>query len=129
MGRGLCHDCYNRKWRKDNPEKHRAGQQRRWLRQYGLTPETYEQLKKDQDYKCAICHKEKKLNIDHDHKTKLVRGLLCDRCNWILGIIERYFPECMSYLWQHTRRVQYGPKLGECTDGLTVSVSKYNEWK
>ena len=33
---------------------------------------------------CAICGKEPKtrrLDIDHDHRTMVVRGLLCHRCN------------------------------------------------
>ena len=35
---------------------------------------------------CAICgHPLKKANTDHDHKSGLVRGLLCARCNRALG--------------------------------------------
>lgn len=38
----------------------------------------------DQDGHCAICPrtpKTKRLEVDHDHKSGLVRGLLCWRCN------------------------------------------------
>jgi hypothetical protein len=61
------------------------------LRKYGVTPEQYNQAIKDQDNKCAICHREEfsnrtnKLCIDHDHKTGKFRGLLCNRCNRCIG--------------------------------------------
>jgi len=52
-------------------------------------------LLEEQNYKCKICSKplehEKNTNrhIDHSHKSKLVRGILCMTCNTILGKIER----------------------------------------
>ena len=60
-------------------------------RQYGITLEQYNEMLIDQDYKCAICGNEdevegRKLAIDHCHKTKKVRGLLCGKCNRGLGL-------------------------------------------
>ena len=44
---------------------------------------------KEQENKCAICNKEMKVScIDHDHNTKVVRGLLCIKCNAMLGHID-----------------------------------------
>lgn len=50
----------------------------------------------EQDNKCAICKinfsvtkKSLKPHIDHNHKTGVVRGLLCQTCNIGLGHIER----------------------------------------
>lgn len=45
-----------------------------------------EVLSVKQNGKCAICGKDEKefknrLAVDHNHKTGLVRGLLCYRCN------------------------------------------------
>lgn len=52
-------------------------------RAYGLTIYQYNQIAKEQEYGCAICGTVPKLrlNVDHCHQTKRVRGLLCWRCN------------------------------------------------
>ena len=60
------------------------------LKNYHITLERYEALRKHQDYKCGICRKPENqfktaLAVDHDHNTGEVRGLLCWRCNRALG--------------------------------------------
>ena len=56
---------------------------------YGLPPGMYDRIYEAQGRKCAICHRarglKKKLSTDHDHETGLVRGLLCQGCNKLLG--------------------------------------------
>ena len=56
---------------------------------YGITKAQYEKLLVSQQGRCAICGKKeksrKRLSVDHDHATDQVRGLLCIRCNLILG--------------------------------------------
>lgn len=48
----------------------------------------YKNRIKAQDGKCAICQRPDRLVIDHDHKTGLMRGLLCYRHNTALGLFE-----------------------------------------
>jgi hypothetical protein len=60
-------------------------------RRYGITWEEYTELLTKQGGGCSICGSTKGskkaalLFVDHDHKTGKVRGLLCIRCNYMLG--------------------------------------------
>ena len=63
------------------------------LNVYGVTVDDYNKMFEDQEGKCAICKKHqielpKKLHVDHCHKTKKVRGLLCFKCNTAIGHFE-----------------------------------------
>lgn len=64
------------------------------LANYGLTPEAYTALEESQNYKCRICGKHKNetthrvLDVDHDHDTGRIRGLLCNSCNAGLGLFK-----------------------------------------
>lgn len=52
--------------------------------QYGISASHYFYLLDKQDGCCAICrghNGERRLDVDHDHNTGAVRGLLCHRCN------------------------------------------------
>lgn len=35
--------------------------------------------------RCAICGREDRPVVDHDHRTGRIRGILCHRCNIALG--------------------------------------------
>ncbi len=73
------------------PESLKARVKRLWD-MFKLTVQKWEILRAFQDDKCWICgdHPEgKRLATDHDWETGEVRGLLCHRCNTLLGKIER----------------------------------------
>ena len=78
----------NCKSKKNNtPERQRAY---RLKSMYGLTPEKYEEILLRQNNGCAICEepidsRSRKLHVDHDHETGIVRGILCTMCNPGLG--------------------------------------------
>lgn len=81
---------WTKKYRKG--KSYRATIRPRMLRaRFGLTVEMYDAMLAAQDYKCAICRTTKpdnrygKFFVDHCHKTKKVRGLLCHKCNRGLG--------------------------------------------
>ncbi|AXH46799.1 endonuclease VII [Mycobacterium phage Acolyte] len=73
---------------------------------YGITPEEYWKIYEFQGGRCYICQrangKVKRLSVDHDHKTGIIRGLLCTMCNkytlgWARDCIE-FFKRAIAYL-------------------------------
>ena len=67
---------------------HRAAHKKPRARRYGITVAQYDEMLVAQDGRCAIClgAKERRhFDIDHDHETGRVRGLLCNRCNRLLS--------------------------------------------
>ena len=73
---------------------------------YKLTNAEFLAMKKAQNNKCAICKKRKKLCVDHDHHTGVVRGLLCHACNLALG----GFGDLLSNLKCAVRYLTKAPK-------------------
>ena len=64
---------------------------------YGLTRTDMIKLHEEQNKKCYLCDKEIEMfkghsggMIDHNHKTGKVRGILCNKCNTIVGGFETH---------------------------------------
>lgn len=96
-----AHAKAQREWR----FRHRArlreleGYGQRYLRRYGLTKGSFEQLLIEQGGVCAICkrpQRSKRLAVDHCHKTGRVRGLLCDACNHGIGMLGDSADRCRA---------------------------------
>lgn len=91
------HKAAARRWtlkdRAANPEKYKLkGREMHLASCYGITSADYEAMLKKQRHRCAICRCKEpggrfnnRWHVDHCHKTKKVRGLLCHRCNLGLG--------------------------------------------
>lgn len=76
----------SREWKRLNQDKVQANKRLyRLLTRYSLTEEQHLQMMESQGRKCRICGKPEPTCVDHCHKTRAVRGLLCKRCNWGLG--------------------------------------------
>lgn len=93
--------------------KDRAGEmarQRHLMQKYGITPLGYASMLFSQSFRCACCQSERpggpgnKFAVDHDHSTGEVRGLLCFRCNTMIGHAEEnidILAACVFYLERH----------------------------
>ncbi len=79
---------------------------------YCITEAQYKLMLKAQNDVCAICgqpetakYKNKILSVDHCHKTHKIRGLLCQRCNSILGFVDddpKRLEKAAQYLKHHS---------------------------
>lgn len=85
-----CSACANKrvqKWKRAHKHSTRI---HRITYKHGLAKAEYLEMLRAQNSRCLICRKsmkknQKRLAVDHDHKTGMVRGLLCLLCNWGLG--------------------------------------------
>ena len=98
-----CRDCTSQYY---SPEK-----KRRWdySRRYDITLEEYQDLYAKQKGACAICkdHPNTMLCIDHDHIDNFVRGLLCSKCNLMIGNARNdinILEEAINYLERNLER-------------------------
>jgi len=127
---------YQREWRESNvdavreyqkaySEEYRAKEsvqaetRRRHLKKnYGITPECFNQMWQKQDGKCAICgdamvprgRKSNAACVDHNHETNEVRGLLCRACNHGIGNLKDSPLVLQSAIKYLTERGFYGKK-------------------
>lgn len=83
-------------WEQRNPDKVKAYRKKTYTTErrrkyqlkalYNLTPEDHKKMLDEQGGRCLICGSDAELHVDHDHKTNVVRGLLCTKCNTGLGL-------------------------------------------
>lgn len=105
MGR-RCADCTNA-WQRHNAATNPSTQRSRLGAQirhhYGLSLDQWDALIERQGGACAVCghvpdgsrgKRDNRLHVDHDHKSNMVRALLCHQCNVLIG----YAKECPDRL-------------------------------
>ena len=124
------YNAYMRKWRQKNPDKQRENARKSYEKSkrnpeqvkakrryhlkktYGLALEEYEAMFVEQEGVCAVCKfpetaikrgSTKSLDVDHNHETGKVRGLLCSACNSSLGLL-REDPERIIALLEYVEK-------------------------
>jgi Autographiviridae endonuclease VII len=112
-GRNLCKICgrkNNQAWRVSHPKNLYRVNRKKRLKEKGLTEDGFNRMLKSQKGLCAIClnhpPSDTHLFVDHDHETGRVRGLLCQKCNTLLGMASDNSTVLM-------RAIQYLGKVGQ----------------
>ena len=109
-----CHNAYSRNvWYKKNSRKQiqssvswkKRNKLKALATKYKTTVEEVERVFSRSDGKCEMCGSMQNLCLDHCHKTKDVRGVLCSRCNVTLGRMgdnlqdmQKKYQQMLSYL-------------------------------
>lgn len=88
-GRGAyCKLCHNARNRETVKRLYGDSRHYHYRQKYGIGLAEVEAMKAAQNGLCAICGTNAAAQIDHDHRTKKVRGILCDGCNGGLGLFD-----------------------------------------
>jgi len=101
---GHCKSCRSeliKKYRKLNPSSYKPRHKPPSL--------IYDALAKERGERCEICKcspNHRNLDVDHDHRTGKLRGLLCYRCRRMLGSLENKLRLHFLYLLKYNAQIQ-----------------------
>ena len=72
---------------------------------YGITPERFQDIINEQGGVCPICETAlSNPKVDHNHTTGAVRGVLCNKCNLGIGLLNedpKIMVSAIEYLTNH----------------------------
>jgi hypothetical protein len=124
-----CRQKYMVEWRRQKaielgPIVQAVRRDRRIEQKYKVSPERLEELLLEQENACAICTTPfgesavDRFNVDHNHSTGQVRGLLCQKCNQALGMMDDdplYLERAARYLRSHIAIAEINPPKPKVT--------------
>lgn len=121
---------YHRQYRWEHRETLAAS---KWashlMRKYNLSVEDWARLYEAQKGHCALCDENdpNKLEVDHDHTTGTVRGLLCGRDNvgiGLLGDTEEGLERALDYIRKANSRGSLGFGDSETSKGFAGGMER-----
>ena len=80
-----CKACHNSRGRESLQRLHGGSRHYHLRRKYGMGAVEVQALIDAQGGICPVCLKRPATQVDHDHKTGRVRGVLCLYCNAAMG--------------------------------------------
>ena len=99
-----CKPCHNARTKLYKQRKHGSEKNYLLVYRYGITRDEVDRLLGAQGGVCAICRTAGPDHVDHSHRTRAVRGLLCLNCNQGIGRFEDDVPtlrRAIDYLRAH----------------------------
>ena len=101
-GRGSrCKACHNARNRATIKRLYGDTRHYHYRQKYGISRAEFDDMVDAQGGLCAICRRRPATQVDHDHDTGKVRGILCLHCNAGLGALkdqERLVWAAIDYL-------------------------------
>lgn len=84
-----CRPCHQ-EYKRESATAPVARKKEKLKLRYGITYEQWESMREKENYTCMICgitepEMNRHLDVDHCHTSGVVRGVLCNPCNRILG--------------------------------------------
>lgn len=121
-----------------NPAKRAHWEDVTKLKKYGLTPQDRDALLSRQGGLCAICsvtltrgRTKTGMQVDHDHDTGKVRGLLCLGCNVLLGDFRNtpaFIERAISYLGRGLLTLPPGKRPPEAGKSSTRAANLWYKY-
>jgi hypothetical protein len=89
----IYNTVYRKEYRKKHPESFETRRERHLREDYGITFEQKQEMLSRQGNVCLICRlplvaESTYAHVDHNHETKEIRGILCNRCNIMIGFAQ-----------------------------------------
>jgi hypothetical protein len=89
-----CDSALSMAYFKEHPDAARRSRRNAWWRKWGakVDHEWYDEMLSAQEWCCASCGdsllemRPQQVHVDHDHLTGEGRGVLCGRCNIMMGM-------------------------------------------
>lgn len=111
LGRGYACFLCNRADKKKQRDRDRVGHNiRKRLSFFKISQEEYDTLFERANNLCEICEASESaagrpLGIDHCHSSGKIRGVLCNKCNWLIGAAQErtdILTKAITYLQERT---------------------------
>jgi recombination endonuclease VII len=135
-----CKECHNKRTRETVSRLYGNSRHYHLRQKYGIGSSKVDRLLAEQNGVCALCGVRAGTQVDHDHKTSRVRGVLCLNCNAALGAVGddvQILVAAQGYLEIHRgdsgrvveEPIRYEKKCARCSEVKALELFPRNKNK